>query len=142
MQIAPYLMFNGNAEEAMNFYAQALGGQVLMIQRYGEAPMPTDEATKNQVMHGGVQIGDTHLMFSDSGGKREATFGDNVHLSLNLSSEEEINAVFERMSAGGNITMPLEDTFWGARFGMLTDKFSVCWMFNWDRPGAKPGQGE
>jgi PhnB protein len=140
MQIAPYLMFNGNAEEAMNFYAQALGGKVIMIQRFGDAPMPSDEASKNLVMHGGVQIGDTHLMFSDTDGKRPANIGDNVHLSLNLSSEDEINSVFERMLEGGNITMPLEDTFWGARFGMLTDKFGVCWMFNWDRPGAKPEQ--
>jgi PhnB protein len=140
MQVAPYLMFNGQAEEAMNFYAAALGGQIVSIQRFGEAPMPTDDASKNLVMHATLQAGDIHIMASDSAGKRETHFGDNVHLSINCSSEEEINRVFAAMVEGGEITMPLEDTFWGARFGMLKDKFGVCWMFNWDKPGAKPQQ--
>lgn len=140
MQLVPYLMFNGDAEEAMNFYVSALGGQILMMQRYGEAPMHTDEASKNLVMHATMQAGEIQLMFSDSAGDRETRFGDNVHLSLNFSSAEEIANAFERLSDGGRVTMPLEDTFWGARFGMLTDKFGVCWMFNWDKPGAKPQQ--
>ena len=138
MQVSPYLMFNGQAEAAMNFYADVLGGQVTSIQRFGDAPMPADESIKNQVMHATVQAGDIHIMASDSGGKQEIRFGDNVHLSVNCASEEEINRVFAAMADGGEVTMPLDNTFWGARFGMLKDKFGVCWMFNWDRPGAKP----
>lgn len=85
----------------MNFYAAALGGQIVSMQRFGDAPMPTDEATKNQVMHATMQAGEIYIMASDSGGKQEVHFGDNVHLSVNCSSEEEINRVFAAMAEGG-----------------------------------------
>ncbi len=137
MQVVPYLMFNGNAEDAIQFYTQALHGTVEMLQRYEDAPVSTTDSEKQKVMHATVVLGDgTRLMFSDTNDKRAVEFGTNIHLSLDFSGEAEINAAFQALSEGAQITMPLEDTFWGARFGMLTDKFGICWMFNWDKPGA------
>jgi len=136
MQSNIYLYFNGNCEEAMNFYKQALTGGEIMINRYGESPMPASDAWKNKVLHGTLQAADTTFFFSDSNEGHEATFGNNFSVSLNFQSDEEITNTFNAISAGGKITMPLQDTFWGAKFGMCTDKFDVNWMFNWDKPTA------
>lgn len=94
-------MFNGNAEEALNFYSASLGGHVVAIKRYGEAPMFTDEVSKNLVMHATRQAGEIQVMVSDSDGKRETHFDDNIHLSVNCSGEEEINRVFAAMAESG-----------------------------------------
>jgi PhnB protein len=129
-----YLTFNGNADEAINFYKDNLNGTVEFMQRFGESPMPVDEQYSNQVMHAVLDLGGFKIMFSDTAGKAVVTFGDNFSIALNFTSDEEIEKAFAAMSAGGNITMPLQDTFWGAKFGMCTDKFGVNWMFNHDKP--------
>ena len=129
-----YLFFNGNCEEAMNFYKDALGGNILSISRYGEAPMPSSEDYKNKVMHGIMEAAGTKMMFSDSNENHKTTFGDNFSISIDCKSDGEITSVFEAMSSGENVTMPLQDTFWGAKFGMCCDKFGVNWMFNYDKP--------
>ena len=138
MQIAPYLMFNGNAADAIQFYTQALGAQTHMLQRFADAPGAGAPEDADRVMHATIQVGESVLMFSDSSGKQPVNMGNNVHLSLNFSDEVGIQKAFDALSDGATVTMPLQDTFWGARFGMLTDKFGVCWMFNWDKPGEKP----
>lgn len=134
MQLNIYLFFNGNCEEAMNFYKDALNGNVEMISRYGEAPMPCPDADKNKVMHGVLNAAETKIFFSDCPGDRPATYGDNYSVSLNMRSAEELTGAFNALSAGGIVTMPLQDTFWGATFGMCKDKFGVNWMFNFDKP--------
>jgi PhnB protein len=133
--ITPYLNFNGNATEALAFYGKAFDGEVVFQQTYGESPMEGNEAWKDKIMHATFQAGSLTLMASDiMEPGQKTTSGTNTQLSLNFKHEEDIDRVFAAMSEGANITMPLQDTFWGAKFGMLVDKFDIHWMFNFDRP--------
>ena len=131
--IIPYILLNGNAEEAMNFYAKALNGFVLNKSTYGESGQPATDGMKDKIMHAAIQSGNMMIMFSDCPPEQASTNGSSVQLSINFTDETSINKTFERMSEGATITMPLQDTFWGARFGMLTDKFGIHWMFNFDK---------
>jgi PhnB protein len=130
--IVPYLNFNGNASEALAFYTNAFDGQVAFRQNYSDSPMESAPEWKDKVMHAIFQAGDLNFMVSDIMPGHTVTPGSNVSLSLNFKDVASIDRVFAAMSEGANITMPLQDTFWGARFGMLIDKFSVNWMFNHD----------
>jgi PhnB protein len=132
MKCIVYLFFNGNCEEAINFYAAALGGTIESIQRYADNPIPGVEVDGNKVMHAVLQADGFKLMFSDTNDK-PVTFGTNYSISLDFSTEESIQRVFDNISAGGQVTMPLQDTFWGAKFGMCIDNFGVNWMFNHDK---------
>ncbi len=134
MSLNVYLFFNGNCEEAMNFYKDASGGTIDSLQRYGDNPMGASIAQKDKVLHGVMTIYGCTLMCSDSNEKRSVNFGDNFSLALDFKSDEDITKAFEALSAGGTITMPLQDTFWGAKFAMCTDKYGVNWMFNFDKP--------
>lgn len=131
MQLVPYLHFNGNAEEVLNFYKEALGGEILMINRYGDSPMPVGEELKNKIIHSRLQFGDNNIvMISDSFNGNMATPGGNIQLSLGMTDEAKATEVFNNLAAGGRVTMPLEKQFWGAVFGMLQDKFGTNWMVN------------
>lgn len=131
MKLNPYLHFAGNAEDALNFYKEALGGEILMINRYGDSPMPCDEDWKNKIMHGRLSFDGNLVMISDSfKGQPVSSVGGNIQLSIEVESEERIQQVFAKMSEGGKVTMPMAKQFWGAIFGMLEDKFGVSWMFN------------
>ena len=131
MTLTPYLMFNGNCEEALNFYAKALNGQIKELHRFEGSPAESMSADKQKVMHAHFAAGD--FMFMASDGNENEGVGGMVHLSLNFTDAQQIAKVFEALSEGARITMPLQDTFWGATFGMLTDKFGVNWMFNQDK---------
>ena len=131
MKLNPYLNFNGNAEEAANFYKDALGGEIVMLNRFGESPMPCDDDWKQKIMHVRILFGgDNIIMISDAMKGREISTNGNIQLSIGLEDVEKTNELFENLSQGGEITMPLQDTFWGARFGMLKDKFGISWMLN------------
>ena len=130
MKLTPYVHFAGNAEEALNFYAEALGGEIISIQRYGDAPMPSDEDYKQKIMHARLSFDDNIIMISDVFKGQPVSTEGNVHLSIEVEDGEQIKTLFDKMTEGGTVMMPLEDTFWGARFGMLKDKFGVHWMFN------------
>lgn len=130
MKLNPYLIFYGNAQDVIDFYTNALGGEVTMIQRYSDSPMPSEEDWKDKVMHSRFEFDGNLIMISDSFKEGAVHFNGNIQLSVEVESMERINEVFEKMSAGGEVTMPLQDMFWGARFGMLKDKFGVNWMFN------------
>jgi len=135
MQLVPYIIFNGQCEEALNFYAKALGGEIKELMRYENSPVESMAKEKQKIMHATFMAKGIVILASDSGeGGPEATGSGMVHLSFNFQSEEEQQKAFDGLSDGGKITMPLQDTFWGARFGMLTDKFGINWMFNYDRP--------
>jgi PhnB protein len=132
-----YLIFDGNCEEAFNFYQSVFGGVFPYVGRYSEMPpeMPLPEKDRNKIMHMSLPIGDhTVLMGSDAGGASEGktVAGNNISLSVNTGSQQEADRIFNGLSAGGKITMPLDKTFWGAYFGMLTDKFGIHWMVNYD----------
>lgn len=133
--ITPYLNFDGNAAEALAFYGKAFGGEILFQQTYGDGPMEGAPEWKDKIMHATFQAGSLTLMASDvMDPKYKVATGTNTQLSLNFKHEEDIDRVFAALSEGANITMPLQDTFWGAKFGMLVDKFGINWMFNHDKP--------
>lgn len=139
MQIIPYIMFNDNCEEALKFYEKTLGGEIKDLMRFEGSPAEKMSKDKQKVMHSHFAVdGNVLFMASDSGfGGSGAAHGGMVHLSLNFTDAGRIQQVFAALSDGGKVTMPLQDTFWGATFGMLTDQFGVNWMFNYDKPGAK-----
>lgn len=133
----PYLHFNGNAEGAFNFYKSVFGGEFLGLQRYKDVPAgvpmpPVPQSEANRVMHVALPIGTGNvLMASDRPSSfGQATVGDNFHISINADSKEEAERLFNGLAAGGQVTMPLADAFWGAYFGMCKDKFGVQWMVN------------
>ena len=133
MQVSPYLSFTGNCEEAFTFYQRAIGGTRGMTNHFGGSPMaghvPPDWHDK--VMHTTLSIGDTVLMGSDAPpGMQEALKGFSVSLVVDEASEAE--RVFAALSEGGAIRMPIAKTFWAERFGMLTDRFGVPWLVNFE----------
>lgn len=136
-----YLNFSGNCEEAFNFYKSVFEAEFSYIGRFGEMPPqegcePMNEEFGNKIMHVSLPIGNTILMGSDTGGEWAPTFvqGNNFSISINADSKEEADVLFNGLSAGGMVTMPMADTFWGAYFGMFTDKFGINWMVNYDAP--------
>lgn len=133
----PYLNFDGKAEEAFNFYKSVFGGEFSGVHRMADMPhgenLPENE--KNRIMHISLPINEhATLMASDiipSAG-HVLNEGNNVHISLHPSSREETEHLFNGLSEGGSIEMPLEDTFWGAYFGSFKDKFGIYWMVNFE----------
>jgi PhnB protein len=146
--VNPYLNFNGNTEEAFNFYKSVFGGDFTMLQRFKETPFGDNmnEADKDKIMHIALPIlQGTILMatdFVESMGQKLAA-GNNFSLCISPGSEEEANKFFNALSEGGQVTMPLEKAFWGAFFGMLTDRFGIQWMVNYEeKPAAQNGTGQ
>lgn len=131
--INAYLNFNGQTREAMTFYQQCLGGE-LIIQKISESPMaaklPSDMGAK--ILHSSLTRGDLVLMASDMMGNGIVR-GNSISLCVNCTTDEEINSFFNNLSAGGKIVEPLHQSFWGATFGSLTDKFGVTWIFNYSK---------
>lgn len=131
-----YLNFNGNCEEAFEFYKLVFGGEIPYVSRFKEMPvhegMPSlAEEMKNRIMHISLPISkETVLMGSDTGGEWAASFthGNNFSISINTDSQQEADRLFTALAAGGKITMPMKFTFWGDYFGMLTDQFGINWM--------------
>jgi PhnB protein len=134
MKTIGYLNFDGNCRDAMKFYAKCLGAELMMMP-FSEAPGDFPKEAKDRVMHSKLDKGgETLLMASDTAPGMPFKPGTNFAVSVHCESQPEIDGVFGRFSEGGKVTMPLQDTFWGARFGMLTDRFGVNWMFNYEKP--------
>jgi PhnB protein len=133
MKLNPYLHFEGYAEEVLNFYRDVFHGEIVTISRYGGSPMQVDEDWKDKIMHARLKFGDSLLMISDGPKGFKTTTNGNIQLSVEMDDENKMSEVFNKLADGGKITMPLQDTFWGARFGMLTDKFGTGWMFNHEK---------
>ncbi|MBC7788350.1 MAG: VOC family protein [Anaerolineae bacterium] len=127
-----YLIFDGNAREAMTFYQQCTGGE-LSIQTFAEAKMDAPPGSENSVIHARLQKGPAILMASDSMAGEPFTQGNNFFVSIDCESIEETKKLFTAFSENGKIIMEPQDTFWEAYFGMLTDKFGIGWMFNCER---------
>lgn len=137
MSLNIYLCFNGDTEAAMNFYKEATNGEILNIMRFGDHGDPSlPEEQKNKVMHGIMTIHGATVMFSDTNANNRVQMGNNFSMSMDYKDEAQMEREFDAISAGGKVNMALQDTFWGARFGMCTDKFGVNWMFNHDKPKA------
>ena len=132
--IKPYISFPGNCEEAINFYKEKLGAEVLYMGRYGDSPM-AGKAPDDKIMHCTIKIGASHIMACDSVFRDyPVTIGNNITLAIGTNDIAQADSMFDKMSDGGKIIMPMQQTFWAERFGMLTDKFGINWMFNVDRP--------
>lgn len=127
--LSPYLTFNGNCKEAMEFYQSCLGGQLTM-QTFGEAPMPSNPEDKEKIMHAMLQNDALSFMASDSMPGKPVTVGSNVSLSIAGTDDAKIRECYTKLGEGGTVTMPLEKAFWGDTFGMLTDRFGIHWMVN------------
>jgi PhnB protein len=125
----PYLTFNGNAAEAMKFYHSVLGGE-LKMQTFGEANMAQDPAMKDKIVHATLKSGAITLMASDGMPDRKMVFGDSVNMSMSGDNHAWLSEVFNKLSHGGKVDMPLAKQFWGDTFGMLTDRFGIHWMVN------------
>jgi PhnB protein len=134
MQINSYLTFNGNCREAMTFYQKCLGGK-LFFQTVGESPMSDKmpKKMKNCILHSTLTNGLLLLMGSDMVGENGLLKGNAVSLILNCASEKEIRICYKKLSQGGEQTHPLENTFWDAIFGGLTDKYGNNWMLNYNK---------
>ena len=139
--INAYLTFDGTCEEAFNFYKSVFGGDFPMVGKFGDMPPqegmpPISDEVKNRIMHMSLPISaETVLMGSDTmPGIHDHQVGNNISLSINTDSREKADRIFNGLSAGGKVSMPLADTFWGAYFGMWTDKFGINWMVNYDDP--------
>jgi PhnB protein len=131
MAIEPYLFFNGRCEEAIEFYKQALGAEVLMLMRNKESPESPPPGMvpagwDNKVMHACLRIGDANVMASD-GCKEGANF-QGFALSLPVPDEAAAKRAFNALSYDGQVQMPLGKTFWSPCFGMVSDRFGVGWM--------------
>lgn len=130
--LTPYLFFNGNCRDAMEFYKTCFGGTLEMMTN-ADAPKDAHQGNMklepNQIMHACLTNDDFTLMASDDPmGKPKV--GENLSLSIHCSTTKQTDELFKSLSAGGKVTMPLTDTFWGAYFGMLTDKYGFNWMLN------------
>ncbi|WP_371366977.1 VOC family protein [Pseudomonas sp. QL9] len=132
MKINTYLIFDGNCEEAFKRYAEVLRGNIPMLMHFGDAPdqgqMPP--GSSNLVMHVRLEVGDQVLMGSDNCPPMPYEGTKGVSVSLNVDSKAEAKRIFDALSEGGQVGMPLQQTFWAAAFGMFTDRFGVPWMVN------------
>jgi PhnB protein len=132
MFLQPYLHFNGCCEEALTFYGKVLGAQATFVMRYKDNPDPQSKAsmapgTEDKIMHANVKLRDTEIMMSDGQGVGELPKFDGVTLTLNVSAAEA-DTIFNALSEGGRIQLPLCETFFADKFGMVADKFNVPWM--------------
>lgn len=130
MQVQSYLSFEGRCEEALEFYKKSAGAEVTTLMRWSDSPDPEMKAPpgyEKKIMHAAFRIGETELMADDGMGPGSAEF-KGVTLALSASSDAETKRLFDALSAGGSVQMPLTKTFWTSSFGMLRDRFGVPWM--------------
>lgn len=136
-QVNPYLTFNGNCEEAFNSYRSIFGGEFSYVKRHSDLPassaLKMDEEHLNKIMNIALPINDTCTLIGSDANPAygEVAFGKNITLSLNVDTREEADKVFNALSIGGIVYMPMTDMFWGAYFGMCEDRFGMNWMINY-----------
>jgi PhnB protein len=137
MQLEPYLLFDGKCEEALNFYKEIFGGQIEGLSHWSEMPKdaagpPVTPETANRVMHANFKGPGFSFMASDATPGK--VYGEGpISLSIATTDLAEAERIFGRLADGGNVEMPMADMFWGAKFGMLTDKFGIDWMISCHR---------
>jgi PhnB protein len=138
--INPYINFNGNCEEAFNFYKSVFGGEFTSFQRFNEMPddvppeMRPKESEGNKVMHVTLPLEEEHILMGSDYPENmsdQIQAGNNFSVSIDAESEEEAKRIFQELSEGGKVIMPLAETFWGSLYGMFTDKFGIQWMVSY-----------
>ena len=140
MKLDIYLTFDGNCREAFEFYRSAFGGDFPVFQTFREGPpdMQVSEENLDRVMHVSLPVGPSVLMGSDTapGFGPPYVSGTNFSITIHAESREEADSMFAKLSDGGSVTMPMQEMFWGAYFGSLTDRFGVNWQIHHDLPAA------
>lgn len=138
MKIDPYLNFDGNCREAMEFYAETLGGTIEMMSTFAGSPMEADmpPEMRDQILHASILVDRQRIMASDGGQMYQKPQG--LMVSLDIEGLDEAQRVWDALSEGGEISMPFEKTFWAERFGMVVDRFGIPWLINCDGPDAAP----
>ena len=133
----PYLNFPGNTEEAFNFYKSVFGGEFIVVVRFRDFPdnaMQVPEADLDKIAHMALWLGQNILMGTDSieAHGHTLTMGNNFHITLEPENAEEADDLFNKLSDGGSVTMPLMQTEWAEKYGMCTDKYGVQWMVSYE----------
>ena len=131
MNVRPYMYFNGRAEEAIDFYCQAIGAEKLCLMRFAESPDQSmlRPGTEQKVMHASIRVGESEIMVSDGmcNGEAVGNFAG-ITLSITANDDAEAQRLFAALSEGGQVQMPLVAAFFASQFGMVADKFGVSWM--------------
>jgi len=128
--IQTYLIFDGTCEEATNFYCKIFDGKINFLSRYADSPSEVPANWKSKIIHTTFSIRGSEILASDTHPGQPVILGNNCHISVNFKIDEKIDGMFNELSEGGKVHLPLQKTFWNANFGMLTDRFGINWMFN------------
>lgn len=130
--INPYLVTNGDGQEAVKFYEHALDAKVVSLQTFGDMPenpeFPIPAEAKDRVLHAHLKIGNTDLMISDTFPGQPQQGGSQVTIAIHIQNAEKSQEVFEKLQDGGQVIMPLQETFWSPSYGQVKDKFGVEWQ--------------
>lgn len=130
--IVPYLVTDGNGQEAVKFYQEALGAEVVSLQTFGDMPpnpeYPLPEEAKNRVLNAQMNIGNAKLMLSDTFPGTPFQLGSQVTIALMVDNTSEAKEIFRKLQEDGKVSMPLQETFWSPAYGQVTDKFGVEWQ--------------
>lgn len=136
MAVLPYLYFNGNCREAVNYYADIFKTQEPRILLFGDMPanesFPLSDEAKNQVMHAEIVISGTTIMFSDTAPGMQYIVGNNILLTYRSTDIDEIKSIFNQLKTEGNVIMEIQETFWSKCYGYLIDKFGIGWQLSFE----------
>lgn len=136
MKLIPYLNFYGKAQEVLEFYKEALDGEIMDIMRYkDEETMNAPQEAGEWILHSGIIVNGEVIYVSDILNKDLHKEGNNISIMIDCDTEDQIRTYFNKLSQGATINMPLEHTFWGALYGSITDKFGVNWDLNFQIEG-------
>lgn len=132
--VNPYLVLNGNGQEAVAFYENALGAKVLGLQTFGDVPespeYPIPAEAKDRILHARIKIGKTELMLSDTFPGQPYQIGSELTIAIIISDVHTAKEVFANLQDGGQVDMPLQETFWSPLYGQVTDKFGISWQIS------------
>ncbi|MFB4327101.1 VOC family protein [Paenibacillus sp. JNUCC32] len=131
LRMNPYLVMDGNAKEAIQFYEKALDAQVIMVQTFGEMPanpdFPLPDSARDRISHALLKVGETDLMFSDTFPGQPVQSSNQVQICIMTDQAEQAKRIYEALREDGQVVMPLQETFWSPAYGIVADKFGVNW---------------
>jgi PhnB protein len=132
MKLVPYLTFLGNAEKAMHYYKKVFNADIPYIKRYGDTPMESFDESCDKVLHGVLTFNDNEIYFSDGFDGMEINKGENILLTIEFDSYDEILRVYNEMKDNGIVKMDLQDSYNGTTFACILDKYGINWNLNFD----------
>ena len=136
MQMNPYLGFDGKCEAAFKFYEKVFGGKIVMMMKYGDSPMAgkTPPELKDNVMHARITVADDVVLMGSDAPPQMYEPMKGMSVSVSIDKPDDADRIFAALAENGTVRMPIQETFWARRFGMLTDQFGTPWMINCERP--------